>query len=97
MVEYTRKDIIFFGDDPRLENAIGNKVFVGNNPTDLLSLANHGNSDLWCETLAIIRKNGEKRPFSTYVEGPWFTGYRHYDAIIIKKDEEENNDQEKID
>lgn len=84
MDEYTRKDEIFFGDDPRVENAIGKKVFGGNNPTDLLFLANHGNPDLWCETLAIVRKDGEKRPFSTYVEGP---GYHHYDAIIIKKDD----------
>lgn len=88
MDEYTRKNIIFFGDDPRLKNVIGKKVFGGNNPTDLLFLANHGNPDLWCETLAIVRKDGEKRPFSTYVEGPWNTGYKHYDAIIIKKDDD---------
>ena len=88
MAKYTRKDEIFFGEDPRLENAIGKKVFVGNSPTDLLFLANNGNPDLWCETLAIVRKDGEKRPFSTYVESPWYnTGYKHYDIIIVKKEE----------
>ena len=91
MAKYTRKDEIFFGDDPRSENAIGKKVFGGNNPTDLLFLANECDPDLYCETLAIVRKDGEKRPFSTYVEDPWNTGYKHYDAIIIKKDEEEND------
>lgn len=88
---YTRKDEIFFGDDIRAEKAIGKKVYGGNNPTELLFLANHGNPDLWCETLARINKDADFRPFSTYVEGPWFTGYNHYDLIIIKKDEEENN------
>lgn len=87
MAEYIRKDEIFFGDDPRAENAMGKKVYGGNNPTELLFLANNGNPELWCETLAIVRKDGEKRPFSTYVEGPWFTGYKHYDVIIVKKEE----------
>ena len=86
MAEYTRKDIIFFTDDPRLENAIGKEVYGGNNPTDLLTLANYGNPDLWCETLAIVNKDADKRPFTTCVGGPWITGYNHYDAIIIKKE-----------
>ena len=84
---YTRKDEIFFGDDIRAEKAIGKKVYGGNNPTELLFRANEGDPDLFCETLAIVRKDGEKRPFSTYVEGPWNTGYHHYDVIIIKKED----------
>lgn len=88
MDEYTRKDIICFTDDLRLDNAIGKKVYGADSPSDLLFLANHGNPDLWCETLAVVRKDADKRPFSTYVEGPWNTGYHHYDAIIIKKDDD---------
>ena len=90
MPEDTRKNIICFTDDLRLENAIGKKVYAADSPSSLLSLANLGNPE-WCETLARIHKDADKRPFSTYVEGPWFTGYNHYDVIIIKKDEEENN------
>ena len=89
MAKYTRKDIICFTDDPRLENAIGKKVYAADSPSSLLSLAS---DDMWChETLAKIHKDVDFRPFSTYVEGPWFTGYNHYDLIIIKKDEEKNN------
>ena len=84
MAEYTRKDEIFFTDDPRLKNAIGKQVYGADCPTNLLSLANHGNPDLWCETLAIINKNADSRPFVTKVEG---IGYKHYDAIIIKKED----------
>ena len=87
MVEYTRKDIICFTDDPRLENAIGKKVYGADCPTHLLILANYGNPDLWCETLAIVNKDADKRPFTTCVGGPWITGYNHYDVIIIKKEE----------
>ena len=93
MEEYTRKDEIFFGDDPRAKKAIGKKVYGGNNPTRLLSLANNGAPDLWCETLAIVREDGEKRPFTTYVESPWYnTGYKHYDIIIVKKDDDVGTD-----
>lgn len=88
MTKYTRKDIIFFGDDPRSENAMGKKVFGGDSPTDLLFLANECDPDLYCETLTIVRKYADSRPFSTYVEGPLFTGYNHYDVIIVKKEEE---------
>lgn len=84
MAEYTRKDEIFFTDDPRLENAIGKKVYASDNPTNLLLLANHGNPDLWCETLAVIKKDTDSRPFATFVDG---FGYKHYDAIIIKKED----------
>ena len=84
MSKYTRKDIIFFADDPRLENAIGMKVYASDNPTNLLRLANHGNPDLWCKTLAIIKKDVDYFPFATFVED---FGYKHYDAIILKKDE----------
>ena len=42
MAEYTRKDIICFIDDPRLENAIGKQVYGENSLTTLLTLANHG-------------------------------------------------------
>ena len=86
MAEYTRKDIICFTDDPRLENAIGKKVYVADCPTILLILANSGNPDLFCETLAIVNKDANSRPFTTCVGGPWITGYNHYDAIIIKKE-----------
>ena len=88
MAEYTRKDEIFFGDDPRLENAIGKQVYGADNPTDLLTLANYGNPDLFCETLAIVNKDANSRPFTTYVEGTCNTGYNNYDVIIIKKEEE---------
>ena len=91
MSKYTRKDIICFTDDPRLENAIVKKVYAADSPSSLLSLANLGNPE-WCETLARIHKDDDKRPFSTYVEGPWFTGYNHYDVIIIKKEEEDSNE-----
>ena len=37
---YTRKDIILFTEDPRLENAIGKKVYAADSPSSLLSLAN---------------------------------------------------------
>ena len=88
MDEYTRKDIICFTDDLRLDNAIGKKVYAADSPSSLLSLANLGNPE-WCETLARIHKDADFRPFSTYVEGPWNNGYRHYDAIIIKKDDDD--------
>ena len=84
MVEYIRKNIICFTDDLRLDNAIGKQVFGADSPTTLLTLANNGNPDLWCETLAFINKDADSRPFATYVEG---FGYKHYDAIIIKKDD----------
>ena len=84
MVEYVRTDEIFFTNDLRLDNAIGKQVFGADSPTDLLFLANHGNPDLWCETLAFINKDADFRPFGTYVEG---FGYKHHDAIIIKKDD----------
>lgn len=84
MAEYTRKDIIVFGDDPRSESAIGKKVYVSNDLTDLLALANYGNPDLWCETLAIVNKDADSHPFVVKVEG---IGYKYYDAIIIKKEE----------
>ena len=91
MSKYTRKDIICFTDDPRLENAIGKKVYAADSPSSLLSLANLGNPE-WCETLTKIYEDVDFRPFSTYVEGPWFTGYNHYDVIIIKKEEEDSNE-----
>ena len=85
MAEYTRKDIICFGDDPRSKNVIGKKVYASNNLTDLIALAKYGNPDLWCETLAIVNKDADSHPFVTKVEG---VGYKYYDAIIIKKEEE---------
>ena len=88
---YTRKDEIFFGDDIRAEKAIGKKVYAADSPSSLLSLANLGNPE-WCETLTKIYEDVDFRPFSTYVEGPWFTGYNHYDVIIIKKEEEDSNE-----
>lgn len=84
MSEYTRKDIIFFTDDPRLKNAIGKQVYGADCPTHLLSFANYGNPDLWCETLATINKDADSRPFVTKVEG---NKYNHYDVIILKKNE----------
>ena len=90
---YTRKDEIFFGDDIRAEKAIGKKVYGGYRPTELLFRANEGDPDLFCETRAIVRKEGEKRPVSTYIESPWYnTGYKHYDIIIVKKDEDVGTD-----
>ena len=88
MDEYTRKDIILYADDPRLENAIGKKVYVADCPTILLILANSGDPDLFCETLAIVNKDANSRPFTTYVDGTCNTGYNNYDVIIIKKEEE---------
>lgn len=87
MVEYTRKDIICFTDDPRLENAIGKKVYAADSPTILLILANDGNPDLWCETLTAIHNDANSRPFTTYAEDSWNTGYNNYDVIIINKEE----------
>lgn len=81
MAEYTRKDEIFLTDDPRLKNAIGKEVYAANIPTNLLSLARSG---LWTETLAVIKEDVDSCPFATFVEG---FGYKHYDAIIIKKDD----------
>ena len=88
MDEYTRKDIILYTDDPRLENAIGKKVYVADCPTILLILANSGDPDLWCETLTAIHKDANSRPFTTDAESPWNTGDNHHDVIIIKKEEE---------
>ena len=87
MAEYTRKDIIFYTDDHRLDNAIGKKVYVADCPTILLILANDGNPDIWCETLVDIHKDANSRPFTTYAEDSCDTCYKHYDAIIIKKEE----------
>ena len=88
MAEYTRTDEIFFTNDLRLDNAIGKQVFGADSPTDLLFLANHGNPDLWCETLTAIHKDANSRPFTTDADSPWNTGYNHHDAIIVKKEEE---------
>lgn len=84
MEKYTRKDIILFTDDPRLKNAIGKLVYGADCPIHLLTMANCGNPDLWCEPLAIIHKDDDSRPFVTKVEG---NKYKHYDVIILKKDE----------
>lgn len=81
MGEYARKDIIFFTDDPRLENSIGKKVYASDNPTNLLLLAMNC---MWDMTLVAVNKDADSRPFVTKVEG---LGYKHYDAIILKKDE----------
>lgn len=81
MAKYTIKDIIFFTDDPRLENAIGKKVYASDNPTNILQLAR---SCMWLRTLVAINKDADSKPFVTYVEG---IGYKHYDAIILKKEE----------
>ena len=86
MAKYTRKDEIFFTDDPRLKNAIGKQVYVADCPTHLLLLANNSNPDLFCETLAIINKDSDSRPFVTKVDG---IGYKHYDAIILKEEDKE--------
>ena len=61
------------------------KVYAADSPTTLLTSANHG---IWAETLAIIKKS-DFYPFVTYVEG---YGYKSYDAIIIKKDDEGLNE-----
>ena len=84
MEKYTRKDIILFTDDPRLKNAIGKLVYGADCPIHLLTMANCGNPDLWCEPLAIILMDDDSRPFVTKVEG---NKYKHYDVIILKKDE----------
>ena len=85
-VHEKRRDLLW--NDIRAEKAIGKKVYGGSNPTELLFRANEGDPDLFCETLAIVCKDGEKRPFSTYIESPWYnTGYKHYDIIIVKDDD----------
>ena len=81
MAKYTRKDEIFFTDDPRLENAIGKKVYAADNSIDLLLHARRG---LYDYTLVAINKDADFCPFLTYVDG---LGYNNYDAIIIKKDD----------
>ena len=84
MAKYTRKDVIFYTDDPRLENVIGKHVYGADCPIHLLTMANYGNPDLWCEPLAILNKDADSRPFVTKVED---NRYKHYDVIILKKDE----------
>lgn len=89
MAEYSRKDIIVFTDNPRLKNAIGKQVYGDDSPTDLLTLANYGDPNIFCETLVGIHKHADSRPFETKFEGT--SRHKHYDVIIIKKDEEKND------
>lgn len=66
MGKYTRKDIILFTEDPRLENSIGKKVYASDNPTNLLLLAMNS---MWDMTLVAIDKDADSHPFVTKVEG----------------------------
>ena len=86
MAEYARTDEIFFTDDLRLDNAIEKKVYAADSPTDLLTLANYGNPDIFCETLVGIHKHADFRPFETKFEDT--NRHKHYGAIIIKKDDD---------
>lgn len=86
MDKYTRKDIICFTGDLRLDSAIGKKVYGDDNLTDLLTLANYGNPDIFCETLVGIHKHADFRPFETKFEET--DRHKYYGAIIIKKDDD---------
>ena len=80
MIEYTRKDIIMDPNDPRLEGAIGKKVYSS---SDINLLLNRANNDEYEMTLIQI-EDVDSEPFTVMN-----TDGTEYDAdfIIIKKKE----------
>lgn len=80
MDEYTRKDIIIDPEDPRLNKAIGKKVYYCSDIGILLRYANEND----CEgTLVYINKE-EINPFTVYNEND---GRTTTEAIIIKNED----------
>ena len=80
MVEYTRKDIIMDPNDPRLEGAIGKKVYSS---SDINLVLNRANNDEYEMTLTQV-EDVDSEPFTVMN-----TDGTEYDAdfIIIKKEE----------
>ena len=80
MTEYTRKDIIMDPNDPRLEGAIGKKVYSS---SDINLILNRANNDEYEKTLTQV-EDVDSEPFTVMN-----TDGTEYDAdfIIIKKEE----------
>ena len=80
MTEYTRKDIIMDPNDPRLEGAIGKKVYSS---SDINLVLNRANNDEYEMTLTQV-EDVDSEPFTVMN-----TDGTEYDAdfIIIKKKE----------
>ena len=80
MAEYTRKDIIMDPNDPKLEGAIGKKVFSS---SDINLVLNRANNDEYEMTLTQV-EDVDSEPFTVMN-----TDGTEYDAdfIIIKKEE----------
>ena len=81
MIEYTRKDIIMDPNDPRLEGAIGKKVYSS---SDINLVLNRANNDEY-EMILIQVEDVDSEPFTvTDTHGDEFD----VDFIIIKKESE---------
>ena len=81
MTEYTRKDIIMDPNDPRLEGAIGKKVYSS---SDINLVLNRANNDEYEMTLTQVEDVGSE-PFTvTDMDGDEIDA----DFIIIKKEPE---------
>ena len=81
MIEYTRKDIIMDPNDPRLEGAIGKKVYSS---SDINLLLNRANNDEYEMTLTQV-EDVDSEPFTvTDMDGDEIDA----DFIIIKKEPE---------
>ena len=80
MIEYTRKDIIMDPNDPRLEGAIGKKVYSS---SDINLVLNRANNDEYEMTLTQV-EDVDSEPFTVMN-----TDGTEYDAdfIIIKQKE----------
>ena len=80
MIEYTRKDIIMDPNDPRLEGAIGKKVYSS---SDINLVLNRANNDEY-EMILTQVEDVDSEPFTVMN-----TDGTEYDAdfIIIKKEE----------
>ena len=80
MIEYTRKDIIMDPNDPRLEGAIGKKVYSS---SDINLVLNRANNDEYEMTLTQV-EDVDSEPFTvTDMDGDEIDA----DFIILKKEE----------
>ena len=80
MIEYTRKDIIMDPNDPRLEGAIGKKVYCSSDINLTLQRANYNEYEM---TLTQV-EDVDSEPFTvTDMDGD----ENDADFIILKKDE----------
>ena len=80
MIEYTRKDIIMDPNDPRLEGAIGKKVYSS---SDINLVLNRANNDEYEKTLTQV-EDVDSEPFTvTDMYGDEIDA----DFIILKKEE----------